>query len=260
MYADGFYSRDSLFKGTSNVGTDVVTLVLAVPLLCNATLALRRGSRRGELLLLAIIAWFLYTYATYALSVAFNDLFLVYVALFSASGFVLILLIRSSDWDAVAARIADRAARNASRLLIGSGALTAIVWLLPLIDALLSSEDPRWLDTSTTMVTDALDLAIITPSALLGGVLLRRREPFGYVLAFPLIGLLVVLAPAIVAQTVSQLNAGIDYTPGEVIGPMAGFVVLGVIAVRCLIGLLAAFTQDGGQRLARDTAVSRHVR
>jgi hypothetical protein len=53
------------------------------------------------------------------------------------------------------------------------------VWLLPLADALLTSEDPKWLDTSSTMVTDALDLAVITPSALLGGVLLRRREAFG---------------------------------------------------------------------------------
>jgi hypothetical protein len=97
-----------------------VTLLLAVPLLCGAAFALRRGSRRGGLLLLAIVAWFLYTTATYALSVAFNELFLIYVTLFSASGSHS-PVIRSIDWDDVAAVIPDRAARNAGRLLIVSG-------------------------------------------------------------------------------------------------------------------------------------------
>jgi hypothetical protein len=90
------------------------------------------------------------------------------------------------------------------------------------------------------MVTDALDLAIITPSALLAGVLLRRRDPLGYLIATVLLVLLLILAPAIIAQTISQIAAGIDFTPGEVIGPIAGFIVLGAIAARCLTGVLAS--------------------
>jgi len=48
------------------------------------------------------------------------------------------------------------------------------------------------------------------------------------------------LAPLIVAQTVSQLAAGVTFTPAEVVGPMVGFVVIAGAALWFLIGLLRA--------------------
>ena len=247
LYGEGLYRRDSLFKGASNVGTDAITLAVAVPLLVWSTIALRRGSPRGAVLLLGALAWFLYVYATYALSVAFNELFLVYVALASASFFAFVLLWRTIDPAALAAHVPDGVRRRTSALMLASALLTLLVWSLPLLAATFSGDAPKWLDSSSTMVTDALDLAIITPSALLAGTLLRRNEPLGYLVAIVLLVLLLVLAPAIIAQTISQLAVGIDFTPGEVIGPMAGFVVLGAIAAWCLIGLLRPLghSEDG---------------
>lgn len=46
------------------------------------------------------------------------------------------------------------------------------------------------------------------------------------------------LAPLIVAQTVSQLQAGIDLAPGEIVGPIIGFAILALFACSCLIALL----------------------
>jgi hypothetical protein len=46
------------------------------------------------------------------------------------------------------------------------------------------------------------------------------------------------LAPLIVAQTVSQLAAGVTFTPAEVAGPMVGFVAVAAAALWFLIGLL----------------------
>lgn len=238
LYGDGLYRRDSRFKGASNVGTDAITLAVALPLLAWAAIALRRGSPLGAPLLLGALAWFLYVYATYALSVAFNELFLVYVALASASFFAFVSLWRTIDPAALAARVPNDVRRRTSVLMLASALLTLLVWSLPLLAAMLSGDAPKWLDSSSTMVTDALDLAIITPSALLAGVLLRRNEPLGYLIAIVLLVLLLVLAPAIIAQTVSQRAAGIDFTAGEVIGPIAGFVALGAIAAWCLVGLL----------------------
>lgn len=248
LYDRGLYHRDSVFKGASNVGTDVVTLVLGIPLLVVATIRYRRGSMRGALLLLGALAWFAYVYATYSLSVAFNELFLVYVALFSASLFAFVLLWRALDPSRLAARVPDVVRRRTAALMIASGALTLLVWSLPLVAGLISGEPPKLLDASTTMVTDALDLAVITPSALIAGRLLRRREPLGYLVAAPLLVLLLVLAPAIVAQTVSQLAVGIDFTPGEVIGPIAGFVVLAALAAWCVADLLRALAPNAVDR------------
>ena len=240
LYDRGLYRRDSLFKGASNVGTDVVTLAVAIPLLIGATMAYGRGWQRGGLLLLGALAWFLYVYGTYAVSVAFNELFLVYVALASASLFAFVLLWRRVEPDGIGAHVPDAVRRRTAALMIASGALTFVVWTLPLLAAITSGDAPKCLDASTTMVTDALDLAIISPAAVLSGVLLRRRDPLGYPIAIALLVLLLILAPAIVAQTISQLAVDIEFTVGEVIGPMAGFVVLASFAGWCLSGLLHA--------------------
>ena len=65
---------------------------------------------------------------------------------------------------------------------------------------------------------------------MLAGVLLLRRSPFGYLVAFPLLVIIVILLPGIVASTVSQLAAGVSFTIGEIVGPIAGFLLLGLVA------------------------------
>jgi hypothetical protein len=80
------------------------------------------------------------------------------------------------------------------------------------------------------MVTEALDLAIITPLAVASGVLLLRARVAGYLVGFPLLVLLWVLSFAILAQTAFQLNAGWEFETPELVGPIGGFVVLGAVA------------------------------
>jgi hypothetical protein len=109
---------------------------------------------------------------------------------------------------------------------------------------------PR-LDSYTTLVTYVLDLAIVTPAVFLCSVLLLRRAPLGYLLAFPLLGIIVLLAPAIAAQTISQVAAGVSFTPGEVVGPMAGFASLGLIALWLLIALLRNIADTPPARTAQ---------
>src|SRR5690606_13378375 len=115
--------------------------------------------------------------------------------------------------------------------MIVSGLLTLYVWAAPLCEGLLQNRTPDRLDSYTTFVTVALDLAIITPSVLLSGVLILQRKPFGYLVAFPLLTLLVMLLPTIILNTVLQIAAGINFTIPEIVGPITGFAVLGTIAV-----------------------------
>jgi hypothetical protein len=231
LFADGLYRHDSVFKGAANRGTDLVTLVLAVPLLVAAALSYRRGSLRGALALAGLLTWFLYAYASLSLGTAHNELFLVYVVLFSASLFGLALTVRSIDLEAVSTRRLDALPRRSlAWLMLVAGGLTAFVWIEPLVTSLLAGEPPKLLLHSTTMVTEALDLAIITPLAVASGVLLLRARVAGYLVAFPLLVLLWVLSFAILAQTAFQLNAGWEFETPELVGPIGGFVVLGAVA------------------------------
>jgi hypothetical protein len=95
----------------------------------------------------------------------------------------------------------------------------------------LTGEPPPLLGTYTTLVTETLDLALIAPTTILAGVLILRRRALGYRLAFPLFGIIVLLTPTIAAATASQVAAGIEFTPGQIAGPIAAFVAMGLLSV-----------------------------
>lgn len=239
MYGRGLYRYDTLFTGAGNRGTDAITLLLGIPFLLLSLRLYRRGSLRGGLLLAGVIAYFLYVYASLALSAAYNNLFLVYIVLFSASLFALLLAFASVNLQALPAHFLPRLPRlSVAVFMFASGLVTFVVWLGPLLSALLQDEPPHLLGSYTTKVTDVLDLGIITPATFAAGLLILRRAALGYLVALALLVLEVSLAPLIAAQTISQVSAGVSFSTGEIVGPMAGFVVLALLAIRFIVALL----------------------
>jgi hypothetical protein len=235
----GLYRYDTVFFGAGYRGQDAVALFLGVPLLIAAIFLYQRGSPGGHLLLVGLLGYFLYLYASMALGAAYNQLFLLYVAIFSASLFAFILAFASVDLGAIGGLIPTSLPRRGLAVfMLAAGFVTLFVWGAPLIAALTKGIAPDRMDSYTTMVTYALDLAIITPSTILCAVLVLRGHPLGYVIASPLLTLIVLLAPQIVLSTVFQRAAGVPFSMGEMVGPMAGFVVLGIIAAWLLIDLL----------------------
>jgi hypothetical protein len=103
---------------------------------------------------------------------------------------------------------------------------------------LVQSGPPERMDTYTTPVTYALDLGIITPAVFLSGILILRRASLGYLIAFPLLVVEAMLAPVITAQTVSQVSAGVSFPPAQIVGPIAGFVVLALVAIWFIVAIL----------------------
>ena len=94
---------------------DAITLVLAIPLLVVSTVLYRRGSLKGGLVLVGALAYFLYNYGSMAFGAAYNTLFLVYVALFSASLFGLVLALTSFDVQGLPAQPTSSIPRTSTR-------------------------------------------------------------------------------------------------------------------------------------------------
>jgi hypothetical protein len=242
LAGDGLYRYDTVFTAAGNTAIDAVVLAFGIPLVVRAWLEHRQHSPRGTLLLTGSLGYLLYVYANYALGVAYNPLYLAYVALLAGCLFGLVAAFSAVDRAALAAAAADPALphRALSRFLFVSAAVTALVWLQQLVPALLQGTAPRLLDVYTTTVTYSLDLAVIVPSATLAGLLVRRRDPLGYLLSAPLLVTIVLLLPTISLSTALQMAAGVSFTPAEAVGPIAGFTVLGVIGTRLLARLLRA--------------------
>ena len=240
LYGRGLYRNDTTFFAANNLATDLVLLMAGLPLLVAAVRLYTRGSLRGHMLLLGALGFFFYYGATYALGgVAYNEMFLVYIALFSASATALLMTVLSVDRRTLSTLTSDRMPRRLlGRFMIASGLATFVIWIMEPVAALLSGRSPTGLDTHTTLFTHAFDLAIIVPAALVAGGLILQRQGWGWAMAASLLVLEVSLLPIMAVATAIQLHLGIRFTPGEIAGPLAGFGVLSAAALFMIISTL----------------------
>lgn len=241
IYGSGIYAYNSTFFGAGFRGTDVITLLVALPLLAGALLAYRRRSGGGGLLLAGMFGYFLYTSASLAFGAAYDALFLLYVAAFSLSLSGLILAVTLIDVPALAANAARGLPHRAvGGFLIVMGGLVGAVWLGDILAALAENRVVAEVGANTTVVTYVLDLGVILPVCVVAGVLLMRRVAAGYVLALLTLPLAVLIGPVVIGQTVVQALSGVVVPPGALIGKGVSFVVMSAGAAWCLVQLLRA--------------------
>jgi hypothetical protein len=232
IYGQGIYQNDTLFTAMSFTGTDAVMLLLALPLLLVGFVLYRRGSLRGAFLLAGALSNFLYYSATLAFGAAYNNLFLVYVAYFSASLAGFVLAFASIDLAALSAHLTPRMPQGGlAAFLFVAGLAPLGLWLSDVVAGLVAGRAPDTLGSYTTLFTYAIDLGVIVPAVFLAVVLVVRRKPLGYLLGFIMLTLLAVTGMAVIGQTVAQTNAGISFSTGQMIGMIGSWVVLAVAAV-----------------------------
>jgi hypothetical protein len=239
MYGHGIYRYDSLLVGAGFRGVDAVTLFLGVPLLVTSAVLYRRGSFRGALLLAGTLAYFLYNYASMALSAVYNDLFLVYVALFSTSLFAFILVLMSFDLASLPSRFSPALPRREiAAYLAAVGFLLVVLWLGDVVAALVRDSVPAALGSYTTIVTYVLDLGVIMPAAFVAAVLLVQSKPLGYLLAATLLTMTLTLGAALLSQGIAILFAGVRMSLPQIAGMIGSFAVLGLVGARLMFVLL----------------------
>ena len=239
MYGHGIYQYDSLLVGAGFRGVDAVTLFVAIPLLITSALLYRRGSFRGALLLTGTLGYFLYNYASMALSASYNNLFLLYIGLFSSSLFAFLLVLTSFDLPSLPSRFADALPRGEiAGYLVAVGLLLLVLWLGDVITALINGTMPAALGSYTTIVTYVLDLGVVVPAAFVSAVLLLLGRPLGYLLAATLLTVNLTLGTALLAQGIAILLAGVRMSMPQMLGMIGSFAVLSVVGVRLTFVML----------------------
>jgi hypothetical protein len=235
----GLYRYDTVLTANAFRGTDAVTLLVALPLLVVAIQLYRRGSLRGLLLLAGALSYFLYNAISLLFSAAYNSLVLVYIASFTACLFAFGLALAAVDQAQLRSRAQDRLPRRgAAAFLFFAGTATALIWLSDMLPAMARGGAPATLGSYTTIFTYGFDLAVITPATLLAGALLLRRAPLGYLLSPVLLILCTLIGVAVIGQTVFQVSAGISFSPGQFIGLIGSWILMGAAAVFLLVAFL----------------------
>ncbi len=238
MYGQGLYRYDTPIPALSFKMADLVTLLLGIPCLVVSLWLYRRGSLKGGIALCGVIAYFLYNYISVAFGAAYNNLFLIYVALLSASVYAAILALLSFNLRELPVHFGTRLPRRGIGIyLIISGVLLALVWLvLIVLPALLKAGAPEVIETYTTFMTGVLDIGLVAPTLVVAGGLLLRREPVGYLLAPTLLVFTIILGVNITLGGIAQLLAGV-VALGQFIGMTFSFTILTLFAIWFTVAL-----------------------
>jgi len=210
--------RDNPFVTLVWKTTDVVTLVVAVPILAAGLYFARRGSVRGLIVLLAMLDYTFYNYAYYLFGSAFNWFFLIYVAIVVFSAAALITGLLGIDVGRIKQQFQEKTpVRGISGyMLFVAGGLTTI-YLMMIFGFIFNGKLPAIIEMTghVTNVVFALDLTMVVPVFVIAAVWLWKRQPWGFVLAGISVikGAVYTLGLAVV--TVAAANSGLTESASE---------------------------------------------
>jgi hypothetical protein len=176
-----------LYRDTANWvqqarGTDLATLLVAVPVLAFGLRAARGGSVAGQLAVFAGLLYVVYNYGIFVFSVAMNPLTAVHIAIVSLALWCLVLMTRGASLTQAGTAVAAGLSRRASGvLLIAVAALFSLLWIgqiATITTTGILAPDLVKAGLSTNPVY-ALDLAFFLPLCAVAGVGLLRRNAVG---------------------------------------------------------------------------------
>ncbi|AUX48228.1 uncharacterized protein SOCE26_097590 [Sorangium cellulosum] len=235
----GVYRYNAERLVAEGVGWDIVTLFVAVPALLGALPFLARGSLRGRLFAAGLLGYLFYQYLMYALMWAFGPLFLVFVALYSASLVGVVWIASTIPLAELAAGASERFPRRGmATFSLAMAALLVLMWTQRIATGL-SGQLQGLLHGQPTLVVQALDLGLIVPLAVFTGVALLQRRPAGYLLSslFVVKGFTMAVAIAAMLLSAWAVEGALEVVP------LAIFTAAAVVALLLGAGIFGAVAE-----------------
>ena len=178
--------NDNTLGQTALIGNDIITLFIAVPLMAISLYLFLKGSNRGFLIWMGTLWYMLYNYMFYLYGVSFNEFFLIYTALFALSGYAFVLgLIKINVSEISKSFNYTKWMRVVSGFLLFFGILLGGIEIAMSMSFVFNGEIPqaiKQLDHHTGIIF-ATDLSILVPVLIVGGILLWKAKPWGFILS-----------------------------------------------------------------------------
>ncbi len=157
-----------------------------------------------------------------------------YVVLLTFSLCAFILSMMSFDLLELPARFSDGLPRGwIAGLLFLVGGFLFLAWMGRIVPPLLEGQTPA-LESTTTLVIQAMDLGLLVPLTVLAGVLLLRRSSWGYLLASVAILKFVTMGLAVSTMSVVMALRGV----AESMGIMVPFLTITLLNLVMAVILL----------------------
>lgn len=218
LFMKNLYKHDTNSIVSQMMGQDIVTLLVAVPLLIISLYLIHGNSMRGRLIWMGTLFYFTYTYASMSFLASYNQLFLVYVAIFSISMYTLIGEIVTTKFTGLKSKFKPgKLTKITAAFLIFIALMLSLMWLKLIIDSLITGTAPAALEGYTTLVIQALDLGVLVPFAMISAVLLLKNNEWGYILTSIFLIKASLIGTAILSMIVFMVLNGVYVDLGQII-------------------------------------------
>lgn len=218
LFWKGLYKHETVSMAAQAMGQDVITLLIGIPVLLGSLYLIQKNSLRGSLIWMGTIFYFLYSYASMSFLASYNQLFLVYVALFSLSLYTFVYGLLSLNVRTIKESTSPgKTSKIAGAFLIFSGAIVALMWIKMIVDSLLTGIAPSALESYTTLVIQALDIGVVFPATLIAGILILKGKEWGYALVSILLIKASLMGTAILSMVFFMAQNGVSPAIGQVI-------------------------------------------
>lgn len=236
LYGDGIYAENSLIKVGATKGTDIVMVLVSILLIMTYTVLKERTF--SKILRSGLLCCLFYASTCLIMGVSFNRLFILYLVIFSSTLYAFILntmdILHTDSFDSSVYSIKTKG----MSLFMIIGGCSVLIWLMFIIPAIISGKPTDFIEIYTTEPTFAIDLGIILPACVACGIGLNKHKHSAFAFASILMTLLTCVGLCVIFQTIVQLSLGIELEPGQIIGLVISFIVLGIFATYFNIKLL----------------------
>ncbi|HEX9094708.1 MAG TPA: hypothetical protein VF990_01255 [Candidatus Dormibacteraeota bacterium] len=236
FFIPGVLRGPAVMNGSAR-GTALVVLVVAVPVLLLSMRLAAGGSVRALIVWLGAIAYIAYQAVLFTFATPFNQLFLVYVAMFALSFWTVVSIVHQLDLELLRARFSPKLpVRGLATYALIIVLFNALAWLRNVVPGILSSTPPSWLD-GTGLSTNPIyiqDLAFWLPLAAVAAVLLWHRRPWGYL----------VVGSILTAWVIESVGVAVDQWFGYAADPsstVVSLVMVPVFGALAFVGLIPLY-------------------
>jgi len=146
LFVDRVLRGPAVMNGSAR-GTALVVLVVAVPILVGSMFGVARGGTWPVISWLGAGAYLLYNSILFLFMTPFNQLFLLYVAMFAFSFWTLVTLLSAINVQGFGTRYTPAfPVRAIAAYIAVIAALNGLAWLVKVIPAVMSTSSPSYLN------------------------------------------------------------------------------------------------------------------
>ncbi|UCD44526.1 MAG: hypothetical protein JSV27_10450 [Candidatus Bathyarchaeota archaeon] len=221
------------------IGQDLVNLALGIPALIASMDRSRRGSYKARMIWLGLLAYFAYTFLSYAVLFKLNPGFLAYTAAFGLSLYATLLNLSGMDVDRLDVDVTPSVRKWTPYSMMLILIIIAILWSPDVTTYYTAGTIPPSItvDGAHTLIIPFQDYAIVLPLTLLTAWLAYRGETLGFILAPVVLVKALSIALAVLGMIVAMQYYGTPAILGQVIVFVIGSLIVGAYTRHYLSGI-----------------------